>query len=146
MVFTVNNRVSISLRTIPLLLYGVLIFYSFTTNQFDFWTPMININQSIINWFLAGLFNVVLIFILLYIRLLIVRFSFEDLNDKIPHSDLWELIQFYVTIAFTLLVVINGILLTTMIYSSKIFIWIQLLLIFIPFIIDVIFHIKWILI
>lgn len=106
---------------------------------------MININENILNWFLAGLFNVVLVFLFLYIRLLIIRFSFEDLNEKIPHSDSWELIQFYITILFTILVIVNGLFFTFFLYGGPIFQQIEILLIMVPFIVDLLFHLKWIL-
>ena len=107
---------------------------------------MINLSANVVNWFLAGVYNVILVFILLFIRLLIVRFSFEDLNDKIPHTNIWEWIQFYITISFTLLVIFNGLLLTVKIFDNQMFEVIQITLVIIPLIIDLIFHLKWILV
>ena len=106
---------------------------------------MIDLNTNIIDWFLAGVFNVALVFFLLYIRLLIVRFSFEDLNDKIPHSNIWERIQFNITILFTILVIVNGLCLTIMLFDNQIFESIQVALVIIPLIVDLAFHLKWIL-
>jgi len=140
-----NLRLNYTLRSIPLVLYGLLIIYASVFQSFDFWTPMINLNKNFINWFLAGVYNVLLVFLLLYIRLMVIRFSFQDLNEKIPHSDAWEHFQFYMTILFTLLVIVNGLLLTTFIYSSTIFQNIDIGLIIIPLLIDLVFHLKWIL-
>ena len=141
-----NIRINYALRTIPLIIYGLLILYSSLLSSFDFWTPMINLSANVVNWFLAGVYNVILVFILLFIRLLIVRFSFEDLNDKIPHTNIWEWIQFYITISFTLLVIFNGLLLTVKIFDNQMFEVIQITLVIIPLIIDLIFHLKWILV
>ncbi len=139
-----NIRINYALRTIPLLIYGLLILYSSLILSFDFWTPMINISKNILDWFLAGSFNVILIFAFLYIRLLLIRFSFQDLNERIPHSDLWEHIQFYITILFVVLVVFNGLMLTVFLITSSAFELIQKLLILVPFFIDLLFHLKWI--
>lgn len=139
-----NIRLNYTLRTLPLLLYGVLIISSSLLSSFDFWTPMINLNKNIINWFLAGVFNVILVFSLLYIRLMIIQFSFQDLNDKIPHTDTWEHLQFYVTILFTLLVIINGLLLTIFVFTDVTFQTVQISLIMVPLLIDLVFHVKWI--
>ncbi len=138
-----NIRLNYTLRTIPLVLYGILITFLVS---FDFWTPMINLNKSIVNWFLAGVFNVLFVFLLLYIRLMVIKFSFQDLNDKIPHTDTWEHLQFYVTILFTLLVIINGLLLTVLVIGNAAFENIQIAFVVIPLLIDLVFHVKWIII
>ena len=75
---------------------------------------------------------------------MIIRFSFQDLNEKIPHSDTWELIQFYVTILAVILVIINGLFLSVFIYNDQTFQNVQIGLLVIPFLIDVLFHLKWI--
>lgn len=137
-------RINYALRTIPLLLYGLLIIYSSLILSFDFWTPMIDISKNFVNWFLAGIFNVVLIFAFLYIRLLLIRYSFQDLNENIPHSNTWEHLQFYITILFVALVVVNGLALTVLLITASTFELIQKLLILVPFAIDILFHLKWI--
>ena len=76
---------------------------------------------------------------------MVIRFSFQDLNERIPHTDIWEFIQFYITIGFVVLVVVNGLLLTVFLTTSANFQDIQKLLILIPFLIDLGFHLKWIL-
>ena len=136
-----NIRLNYAFRTITLVLYGLLITLLIS---FDFWTPMINLNKNFANWFLAGIFNVIFVFLLLYIRLMIIRFSFQDLNDKIPHTDTWEHLQFYVTILFTILVIVNGLFLTFLVINDVTFQTIQIALISVPLIIDLLFHIKWI--
>ena len=140
-----NIRLNYVLRTLPLVFYGLLVFYSSIFSSFDYWTTMIDIKANFFNWILAGIFNVIFVLFLLYVRLMIIRFSFQDLNEKIPHTDHWELIQFYVTIGFTILVVVNGLLLTVMLITSTNFQDIQKLLIIVPFLIDLLFHLKWIL-
>lgn len=139
-----NIRLNYALRTIPLVLYGIIIIYAFAFLSFDFWTPMINLTKNFIDWFIAGVFDVVLVFLLLYIRLMVIRFSFQDLNEKIPHSNTWEHLQFYITILFTLVVIVNGLLLTVSVFSPAIFQSVQIGLIVIPLLIDLIFHLKWI--
>ena len=140
----VNLRVNYALRTIPLVFYGLVVVFSSLIASFDFWTPMIDINKNFINWFLAGIFNVILVFLLIYIRLMIIRFSFQDLNEKIPHTNLWEKVQFYITIIFIILVVVNGLLLTFTIFDNSLFQTVQKMLIIFPLVIDLLFHAKWI--
>lgn len=140
-----NIRLNYALRTIPLVLYGLIIIYVSMFLSFDFWTPMINLQKNFISWFLAGVYNVLLVFLLLYIRLMVIRFSFQDLNERIPHSDTWEHLQFYVTILFTLLVIVNGLLLTVSMFTATIFQTFQIGLIVIPLLIDLFFHLKWVL-
>ena len=139
-----NLRVNYALRTVPLVFYGLIVVFSSLTASFDFWTPMIDITKNFINWFLAGIFNVFLVFLLLYIRLMIIRFSFQDLNEKIPHTNLWEKVQFYITIIFIILVVVNGLLLTFTIFDNSLFQTVQKMLIIFPLVIDLLFHAKWI--
>ena len=77
---------------------------------------------------------------------MIIRFSFQDLNEKIPHTNLWEKVQFYITILFIILVVVNGLLLTFTIFDTSFFQTVQKLLIILPLVIDLVFHAKWIVI
>jgi hypothetical protein len=139
-----NIRLNYGLRMIPLFLYGILISYFIIINTFDFWTPMINIDSNLLNWFIAGFMNVFIVFFFLYLRLFVIKLSYQDLNEKIPHSNFWELIQFYFTVLFVILVIVNGLFLTFNYYNNEFFQIIQILLIFIPFIIDLVFHLKWI--
>ena len=144
MVHVLNLRLNYAIRTIPLLIYAFILFYV-SLISFDFWSPMININKSIFNWFLAGVFNVIFIFLFFYIRLMIIRLSFQNMNRNIPHTDFWEQLQFIITILFLILVVVNGLLLTFFVYNNKTFQILQICILMIPLIIDLFFHIKWVL-
>lgn len=144
MVHVLNLRLNYAIRTIPLLIYAFILFYV-SLISFDFWSPMININKSIFNWFLAGVFNVIFIFLFFYIRLMIIRLSFQNMNRNIPHTDFWEQLQFIITILFLILVVVNGLLLTFFVYNNKTFQILQICILMIPLIIDLLFHLKWVL-
>ena len=144
MVLVLNLRLNYAIRTIPLLIYAFILFYV-SLISFDFWSPMININKSIFNWFLAGVFNVIFIFLFFYIRLMIIRLSFQNMNRNIPHTDFWEQLQFIITILFLILVVVNGLLLTFFVYNNKTFQILQICILMIPLIIDLLFHLKWVL-
>lgn len=139
-----NLRLNYAIRTIPLLIYALILIY-FSLFPFDFWSPMIDINKNILNWFMAGVFNVVLMFLFFYIRLMIIRLSFQNMNRNIPHTDFWEKVQFMITVLFLILVIVNGLLLTLFVTSEKTFQSLQTCILVIPLLIDLLFHLKWIL-
>ena len=67
------------------------------------------------------------------------------MNRNIPHTDFWEKVQFMITVLFLILVIVNGLLLTLFVTSEKTFQSLQTCILVIPLLIDLLFHLKWIL-
>lgn len=143
-----NERLNFTLRTVPLSVVSVIavyiLIYVNKGNTFDFWTPMINIQVNILDWFFAGVFNCLFLFLLNLMRILIAKFSFQDLNENIPQSDTWEKMQFNLLVLSFFIVIFLGITLSIAIITSEMFQFLLFYLIVILFLQDLGFHIKWI--
>lgn len=141
-----NERLNFTLRTVPLSVVSVIAVYIliYKGNTFDFWTPMINIQVNILDWFFAGVFNCLFLFLLNLMRILIAKFSFQDLNENIPQSDTWEKMQFNLLVLSFFIVIFLGITLSIAIITPEMFQFLLFYLIVILFLQDLGFHIKWI--
>ena len=142
------TKSNLTIRYIPLLLYLIILyifmFISNTTGDlFDFWITMINFPEDLTNWLIAGVYVVLFSVLLAVIRLQIIKYSFQGLNENIPQTDLWESIQFMLLVSSVLVPIIIGLLYSFDQISAIFYQWFLAIWIIINFLPDFSYYFYW---
>lgn len=142
------SRLSITVRMLPLYIFLIILlilnlYLGINNNSFDYWALMVDFPNDLIQWFLAGLFVVLLFFFLAYVRAKITDVSFSGLKRKIPHSDRWENVQFTLVLLNIFLPILIGLLLSFNTINPEFYILLLNIWLIINFLPDIGFHLYW---
>ncbi|MHA2366487.1 MAG: hypothetical protein ACXAC7_21200 [Candidatus Hodarchaeales archaeon] len=104
---------------------------------------MIDFPADLLSWLIAGLYVVLFCVIVFLIRLTIVKYSFQGLNEDIPQTDRWESIQTLFFFGNFIFPAVIGIFFSIDFLSVDLYTWFLIFWIVINFLPDFGYYLIW---
>ena len=143
------SRLNLTIRYIPLIGYIAILYLVYFSVQprktFDFWAPMIFIPDNLLSWFLAGIYVVLLCSVISFIRIFLIKVSFQNLNENIPQSDSWESMQLLLILVNIAIPSFIGFFYSFNTFTTEIYQLLLAILILINFLPDFSYYFYWLL-